>query len=114
VRAWKVSSGERCRDGIALKADGGEPKSGALQEVAAEAAGEIDDRTPEGGEAAGTPPGDGGVGHHFEAVGGEEEAEIFPEALASLRGEGYLLRKGSGFKRREGASEASGKLHRSE
>ncbi len=112
--AWKVGGSERYRDGIAIEADGGESESGAVQEVAAEAAGEIDDRIPEGGKAACPPPGDGGVGHHFETAGGQEETEVFAEALASPGGEGYLLCKGRCFERGEGAPEAGGKLDRSE
>lgn len=114
VRLTEVGGGKGCGDWVAFQARGGGAESRAWEEIAAEATGEVDDRVAEEGAAPGAAPGNQGMGHHFETIGRQEEAEVFTEAVAGSGSEGCLLGEGGGFEWGEGDAEAGGELHRAE
>lgn len=101
VRAGK-DSGSR----VPLQACGWNAKPGAGGEVAAEPAGEVGDGQAEPGQPPGAAFGGQGVGHHFEAGGGEEHGGVLAEAGGRLASEGGLLGKGGGLGWRVGLAEA--------
>lgn len=101
-----VRAGEESVDRVGFDSERvcGELRDG--QEVAAEAAGEVGDGRAEGSEACGSATGDERVGHHLEALGGVEEAEVGGEAVAGTGTERELLGQGGGFARGESFAEA--------